>query len=535
MEARWYQKEADDALMASVEDKACHPIVVAPTGSGKSFMICNFIDSYLTKNPEAKILVLSHIKEILEQDFDALEEFFYGIEIGLYSVGLDSREVKKITVAGIQSVWRKPKLFKNVSIVIIDECHLVTIDENGMYRKFLSKLNAQYIGFTATHFRLGHGYIHKGEGALFNHIAYDMSKPEIFNRLVEEGYLAKLITKATIMKMDTTGIQTRAKDFAIDQLSHRFDRLAVTDIAVDEVIEFGFNYKKWLIFAIDIDHAEHITKALCERGINAAVVHSKMGDNNRDAVVEGFRRGDYRAVVNVDILTMGLDIPDIDLIVLLRPTQSPVFHVQSTGRGLRPCPPVKTHCLVLDFAGNTKRLGPINDVRVTQKEKSDGTGEPIVKECPGCQALVHPSVKFCDVCGHEFLFKTNLTVEAATDEIVKETEPLKPQWHPVTSIRYDLHEKVGMPTSLKVSYRVGLQTVNEWVCYDHDKYAKYKADNWVRFRSPQGMPEPEDVHQLYEWATWLKQPIEILIDFTGSFPLIKDAKFAPIPQIILSK
>jgi len=288
-----------------------------------------------------------------------------------------------------------------------------------------------------------------------------------------------------------------------------------------------------LIFAIDIAHAEHITKALCKKGINAAVVHSKM-DADRTAVVNGFKRGDYRAVVNVDILTMGLDVPNIDLIIMLRPTHSPVLHVQTIGRGLRPHPD-KTHCLVLDFAGNTMRLGPINDVRIKQKDKSDGTGEPIVKECPDCQALVHISVKNCNVCGYEFLFKTNLTVEAGIEELVKKTESPTAEWYNVSSIRYDLHDKVGKPTSMKVTYRVGLQTFNEWICFDHDGYAKYKADNWVRFRAPEGMPTPGDVHQLYEWASWLKQPIEILIDLKTKFPQIKDAKFSPMPRVIIAK
>lgn len=519
-QSRWYQVEACNALMASVVQKDCHPIVVAPTGSGKSFMICDFIDHYLTQHPSARILVLSHIQEILEQDFDALEEFFEGFAVGLYSAGLDSKVIDKITVAGIQSVWRRPELFKDVEIVIVDECHLVTIKQNGMYRKFLSKLTATYIGFTATHFRLGHGYIHIGPNNLFNHIAYDMSEPAIFNRLVEEGYLTKLITKATLMKMDTEGIKIRARDFALNELSHRFDRIAVTDAAVDEIIEFGFNYKKWLIFAIDIDHAEHITHTLFMKGINAAVVHSKM-DADRKSVVRGFKNGNYRAVVNVDILKMGLDVPDIDLIVMLRPTKSPVIHVQAIGRGLRPHPS-KTHCLVLDFAGNTKRLGPINDVRIKQKEKGKGTGDPIVKECPNCQALVHPSVRVCDICGHEFVFKTNLTAQAGTAEIVRSTVA---QWYKIDRVTYALHDKLGKPTSLKVTYRIGLQTFSEWICFDHDGFAKYSADNWVRFRAPEGMPEPEDVFQLYEWSEWLKKPTYVLVNFSETFPEIKDAKF----------
>jgi len=520
MENRWYQTEATNSLMKSLEREDCHPIVVAPTGSGKSLMICDFIDRYLTKNPSARILVLSHIKEILQQDFDAIEEFFDGMEVGLYSSGLESKIVKKITVAGIQSVWRRPELFKTVSIIIVDECHLVTIRQDGMYRKLLSKLTAQYVGYTATHFRLGHGYIHIGEGRLFNEIAYDMSKPEIFNRLVDEGYLTKLITKATIMKMNTDGIAIRAKDFALDALSNRFDRDVVTDIAVEEIIEFGYNYKKWLIFAIDIEHAEHITTALCKRGINAAVVHSRM-DEDRDAVVCGFREGKYRAVVNVDILTMGFNVPDIDLIAMLRPTHSPVIHVQAFGRGLRPYPN-KTHCLCLDFAGNTMRLGPINDVVIKQKVKGKGTGEPIVKECPNCQALVHPAVKYCDVCGHQFVFKTSLSTKAGTVDVVRRTIT---EWHKIDSIRYDLHNKEGKPASMKVTYRIGLQTFSEWICFDHEGYAKHQADNWVRFRAPLGMPDPEDVYQLYEWSPWLRKPTQVLVNFGEKFPRIKDAKF----------
>jgi DNA repair protein RadD len=272
LKPRWYQQEATDALMVSLEKPECHPIVVAPTGSGKSLMICEFINKRLTKDPFGKVLVLSHIKEILEQDFSALQKYFDGIEIGLYSSGMGSRTVKQITVAGIQSVWRKHGLFRDFTTVVIDECHTVTIRQNGMYRKLLPKIKANYVGFTATHFRLGHGYIHRGENALFNELAYDMSTPEIFSRLVEEGYLTKLITKATVMKMDTDGIRTRARDYAVNELSNRFDRESITNVAVDEIIQFGQNYKKWLVFAIDIDHAEHITSALIEKGVDAGVV-----------------------------------------------------------------------------------------------------------------------------------------------------------------------------------------------------------------------------------------------------------------------
>jgi DNA repair protein RadD len=386
-----------------------------------------------------------------------------------------------------------------------------------MYRKLLPKIKANYVGFTATHFRLGHGYIHRGENALFNELAYDMSTPEIFSRLVEEGYLTKLITKATVMKMDTDGIRTRARDYAVNELSNRFDRESITNVAVDEIIQFGQNYKKWLVFAIDIDHAEHITSALIEKGVDAGVVHSKM-DGDRDTVVEKFRNGEYRAIVNVDILTTGLDVPDIDLIAMLRPTQSPVIHVQTIGRGLRVAPG-KTHCLVLDFAGNTQRLGPINDVRIQEKKKK-GTGEAVLKECPKCQALMYAAMKFCDVCGHKFEFKTKLSTTSDTEEVVKYIFS-ETKWWPIDEITYGKTK-----SSLKVQYRVGTHTFTDYVRYGYTGFPKYRADNWIRFRAPDGMPMPKDVDQLYEWSPWLKKPTHVLVNFTDKFPKIKDVRFA---------
>jgi DNA repair protein RadD len=524
-EPRWYQTEATNAVMdlLAKNDINIHPVVVAPTASGKSLMICDLIDQYITQNIDAKVLVLSHVKEILDQDFEALNDYFSGSGVGLYSAGLGFRDVDQITVAGIQSVHNKPELFKDVKLIIIDECHLVTIRGTGMYRKFLSKMKANYVGFTATHFRLGHGYIHKGEGALFTDIAYDMSKPEIFNRLVHEGYLCKLIARATDMRFDAEGIKLIAQDYSVKELSLEFDRDEITEVAVKEIVKYGHNYKKWLVFAIDIKHAVHITEAFKRLGINAACVHSKMKDSDRDRIIEAYRSGKYRAVVNVDILTTGLNVPDIDLIALLRPTKSPVFHVQSIGRGLRVFLG-KNHTLVLDFAQNISRLGPINDVVVKQKEKGK-KGQPIIKECPSCQALIAPAVRICPVCGYEFKFKTHLTAKPGTDDIVKKTEINIAKWHDVKNVKYRIHKRVGKPDILLVKYTVGIQTISEWICYDYEGYPKYSADNWVRFRSPEGMPKPENVAQLFEWSEWLKQPKKIFTNMGDKFPKITSVVF----------
>jgi DNA repair protein RadD len=540
MQDRWYQREAVDSTVALMEDKPfAHPLIVMPTGSGKSHTLCLFIDSHLTKRPESRILVLSHTKEILEQDHAALESYF-DTEIGLYSAGLDSRTIKKITVAGIQSIYDKSKLFSKFDIIVIDECHLIPVKGEGMYRSFLLSIpNATYIGLTATHFRLGHGYIHEGDGALFTHISYDLSEMNAFNRLVDEGYLSKLVTKSTLVEFNTDGLKVTGGDFNIKAMIDRFDRESITKEAVEEIIKFGKRFKHWLIFAIDIDHAENIAKELRAHGIETACVHSKM-DGDRDEILAACKRGEYRAIVNVDILTTGFDYPGIDLIAILRPTQSPSLHVQIIGRGLRvvyapgydlntiegrleaiEAGPKKA-CLVLDFAGNTERLGPINDVKVKTKGKP-GSGEPITKRCPECGVIHHPTVKICDVCGYEFIFKEKITSSATESEIVKEERQLK-EWVDVKSVKYSIHQKAGSPSSLRVTYSTGLISFSEWICFDHDGYAGRKAHNWVKWRWF-GKEMPRDVGELYANADLLRKPKQILVNNGGKFPSIEDALF----------
>lgn len=520
MQLRWYQTEAVERLIEYLKKPdAGHPIVVMPTGSGKTIVISDFINEYLSENINSNILVLSHIKEILKQDYEALTDYFHGFEVGLYSKGLNSKTIKKITVAGIQSVWRHPDKFADFNIVIIDECHLVTIKQTGMYRKFLEAIIANYIGLTATHFRLGHGYIHQGKGALFTDIVYDLSSSDNFNRLVEEGYLTKLITKSTIMEMDTTKIRTRAGDFAQNDLSETFDRKSITNNAVNEIIKFGANYKKWLIFAIDIEHAEHISETLNSNGVKTLCIHSKIEDDRLD-LIDDFKKGKYRAVVNVDILTTGFDVPSIDLIAMLRPTKSPIIHVQTIGRGLRVAPG-KSHCLVLDFAGNTERLGPINYVQIKNKEKSKKKGLPITKKCPDCGCIYHPTVKVCDACGHKFTFIEKLRASASVAAVIRD-ELIK--WVNVSEVTYSIYRKSNKPDSLLVTYHCGLSIFKEWVCFSHKGYAKHKADGWVRFRMKNDY-FPEDLGGLYKKRHLLKVPCKIKVNTTEKFAQIVDSRF----------
>ena len=527
---RWYQQEGVDAAIESINRGGeNHPIVVIPTAGGKSYTLCEIINRYLTQHFTEKVLILSHVAEILEQNYESILDYFQEAEgfVGLYSASLGIKEVNKITVAGIQSVYRKPELFEDYTLVIIDECHLINTKDQGMYRDFLSTLNANYIGLTATPFRLGHGYLHKGEDALFTEICYDLSSVDNFNRLVKEGWLAKLVSKRTLTQVDLEGVRTRAGDFHEGDLADKFDNADVNEAIVQEIIKFGKNFKKWLIFAINIEHAEHIGKTLTKYGIPTAVVHSKMEEHRGD-IVEGFRKGKYRAVVNVNVLTTGFNVTDIDLIAMLRPTKSPVLHVQSIGRGLRPHPG-KECCLVLDFAGNTERLGPINNVEVKQKGDKKGDGEVRLKVCDNCFVYVHPATRTCDNCGYEFPFNVqkDLQQTASSADIVD--TGVKEKWVAVKEIRYSIHQKTGQPNSLRVSYQCGLNTFSEWICLQHKGYAKHKAKHWVKRRLSDLCEFPETVDELFKIAKngFLREPSQILVDSSTRYSSIKKYNFEP--------
>ena len=528
IELRWYQKKATKLLFnywRKKENKNKKPVIAIPTGAGKSLIIADIIyQAYSKYNIE--ILILSHRKEILIQNKSAAEQYLeekgIDVEIGIYSAGLGERNKKHITIAGIQSCYRNTNLFNNVKLIIIDEAHLISPNDKGetMYQKFLNALpKAKCVGLTATPYRLGSGYI-VGEGHIFDEIIFDLTSKSNFNRLVKEGYLTKLISKRTETELNAEGTQIIGGDYSEKELALKFDKENITKAAIAEIIRKASNYKKWLIFAINIEHAENIVEELNNYGIVSAPIHSKM-EMDRKLLIDAFKQGKIQALVNVNILTVGIDVPDIDLIVFLRPTKSPVLYVQSGGRGLRTAPN-KDHCLVLDFARIVQTLGPINDVHITKKKKGKKNGDPITKTCPMCDTLCHPTVKICEECGYEFIFKTNINSKSFNGDIVAETGKFK---YKVDEIYYKKHSKINSPSSVKVSYRSGIRIFNEWICIEHTGWAHRMAVNWLQHRLNGENKIPENVNEILEITNKLKVPSEIIVKEEGKYPEIIDYIF----------
>lgn len=534
---RYYQAEAVQAIYDHFARSSENTIVALPTAAGKSVVIGDFIRRACTDYPATRILKLTHRKELIGQNYAKLMNMWPQAPAGIYSAGLKRREINaQVLFAGVQSLAHvQPFVIGHVDIIIIDECHLVPFNEGTQYRQLIAGLvdinpKLKVIGLTATPFRLDSGLLI--ESGVFTNICYDRTSAEEFNQLVEDGFLCKLVTKRTATELDVSDVKKRAGEFVPGELEAAVDKAPITASALDEVIHYGEDRKAWLLFATGIKHAEHINDYLVYRGIRSCVLHSKI-EGDRDKLIADFQAGRYQALVNVDILTTGFDHPGIDLIAMLRPTASPVLHVQTIGRGLR-IDPGKKNCLILDFAGNTMRLGPINNVNVTPKQSGKGqkkkereaTGEFMAKACDACDSIHPADTIVCPDCGTEF--PLGLSKTAAEVEIVVQGPSTADI--PVIDVNYQLHEKPGKPTSMKVTYMAGLTTYREWICLEHDGYPFHKAQRWWLNH---GMPLPiPSTQEALDAALAGKIPMPSSIKVTGlhdKYPEIKGYNYQELP------
>lgn len=531
MELRYYQKDAVASIYNYfAEGNSGDPIVAMPTGTGKSVVIADFVTSVIKSFPYQRLMMLTHVKELIEQNNAKLLSYWPEAPVGVFSAGLNRKETGfPVTFAGIASVACCPDLFGKIDLLLIDECHLVSPKDETMYRGFITALRLQnprlkVIGFTATPYRLGLGML--TEGGLFTDVCFDLTDFASFNKLVEEGYLAPLITKRTTLEYDVSGVDIRGGEYVQAQLQEAVDKDGLTDQAISEIVTLGHDREHWLVFAAGIKHAHHVQEAFERRGVSCSIVHSKLTDDQRDKAIADFKEGRVRVLVNNNVLTTGFDFPGIDLIAVLRPMQSASLWVQMLGRGTRPSPG-KTNCLVLDFAGNTRTLGPINDP-VIPRPKGKKKGHAPVKVCESCGAYCHTSVRYCPCCGFEFHRSLNIYAEAGTEEVMKTvlTVASVVEVFKVDRVTYSPHYKVGgAATTLQVSYFSGLRMFREWVCLEHDpkSYPAKKAREWWRRRSLSEVPlTVNDAHALLHTLT---VPSRVQVRLNSKYPEVVDYEF----------
>lgn len=372
-----------------------------PTGSGKSHIIAALCKDALQNWPETRILMLTHVRELILQDHEKLRLHWPGAPVGICSAGLGKNNLDEpITFAGVQSIRKKVAKLGHIDICIIDEAHLVSHKDEGSYREILNYLlrvnpAMRIIGLSASPYRLGHGMI-TDKPAIFD----DIIEPVSIEELVYKGYLAPLRSKMTSTRLSTDGVHKRGGEFIESELQAAVDKDDKNEAVVREVISLAGDRKCWLFFCSGVQHARHIKDCLIANGITAECVTGDTPKHERDRILDDFKSGKIRAVTNANVMTTGINIPDIDMIAMLRPTMSPGLYLQCAGRGMRPKSHTD-HCLFLDFAGVVSTHGPITAVK-PPKKGGEGNGEAPVKVCDNCNELCAISAKVCPACGNPF-------------------------------------------------------------------------------------------------------------------------------------
>ncbi|MEZ9576111.1 MULTISPECIES: DEAD/DEAH box helicase [unclassified Vibrio] len=382
---RPYQADSVKSVIHYFRKHQTPAVLVLPTGAGKSLVIAE-----LARLAKGRVLVLAHVKELVEQNHEKYEG--YGLKGSIFSAGLGRKETdQQVVFASVQSVVRNLDSFSNqFSLLVIDECHRVPDEKTSSYQKVITHLcennsGIKVLGLTATPYRLGMGWIYQyhtrgqvrsDEPRFFRDCIFELP----IRYLLDEGFLtpARMID-APVLSYDFSQLKPastgRYKEAELDMVIEQSKR--ATPQIVDQIIHLAQDKLGIMVFAATVRHAQEILSLLPEG--EASIVIGDTPTLERDQIISDFKERKIKFLVNVSVLTTGFDAPHVDLIAILRPTESISLYQQIVGRGLR-LSPGKKECLVLDYAGNSYDLyqPEVGD------PKPDSDSEIITIPCPAC-------------------------------------------------------------------------------------------------------------------------------------------------------
>lgn len=383
---RDYQKLAVDSVIKFFQKKRDPIVIVLPTGAGKSLVIAE-----LARIARGRVLVLAHVKELVEQNYEKYKS--YGLEAGIFSASLGKKDWNQKAIFGsVQSVARAPDdFFNDFSLLVIDECHRVAEEGATQYQALIKKLmdrNPQLciLGLTATPYRLGLGWIYeyseRGE--------IKSNKKRFFKQCVYELPLAYMIKSRYLTTPVKVDIPVTCYDFSeltdkdraytaaeVEEILKSQKRL--TPFIIKNIIDITERYdrKGVMIFSASVKHAQEIMGYLPEGDARLVLGDTEMKERNE--IIEDFKKKKFKYLVNVSVLTTGFDAPHVDVIAILRPTESNSLYQQIVGRGLR-LSPDKKDCYVLDYTG----MGhDIFTPEISDKRPAKDT-VPVLVPCPSC-------------------------------------------------------------------------------------------------------------------------------------------------------
>ena len=346
---------------------------------------------------------------------------------------------------------------------------------------------------------MDHGFL-IGPASLFTDVAYEIT----IEHLIGQGYLSPLVSLPSKEQINLEHVSTRGFDYASDELESAANKHVETHAR--DILARTQDKKHVLVFCSGVSHAQHLAALL-----GGECVHGGLAAFERDSMLRRFTSGQNKYLTNCDILTTGFDFPAIDCIALVRATQSVGLYVQMVGRGSR-IAANKQHCLVLDYGGNIKRHGPIDQIHVEYKEKDARFSLPPLKSCDSCGCVVNIRIMKCPACGEKFPPGSDKYTPAPSIAPI-----IASSGFDVSHTNAVIHYKVGGTPSLRIDYHLLIdEVISEYWCFNHSGYAQQIAlQKWKKFGGAE--PAPSSVDEAFSRFGELRTPAKITAKKDGKY------------------
>ena len=340
-----YQEDMKERIEKALR---LHQSVMAqmPTGTGKTYLLTAVIDSFVSNNPMEKVWIVAHRRELVSQIDETVRKFHS------YSASNTSTLLSSVKAMSIQWLMRHyDEIEEEPGMIVIDEAHhALAKTYKEMWERFP---NAMFLGLTATPCRLNG----KGFTDLFDVLVQSWSVPEFISkgRLATYDFVSIKSDGVTQRLIDSLQKRGADGDYQNKEMDMLLNKKPSIERLYRSLEEFGKD-RKGIVYAINISHAQKITKLYQEHGVKAIAIDSKTPATERQQDIEAFKKGDIQVLVNVDIFSEGFDCPDVEFVQLARPTLSLAKYLQMVGRGLRVAKG-KKNCVIIDNVGLYRVFG----------------------------------------------------------------------------------------------------------------------------------------------------------------------------------
>ena len=482
MVPRYYQKESYEAAFRDLKHKkGSSPLIVLPTGTGKSFVIA-LMAKHMAQYG-ARTLILSHKQELVTQNQE--EMLGFGVDCGTLCAGVGHPDVNHTAVsASIQTMHSRFKNNPNVAgsfkLILVDEAHMVNNKDTGRYRELL-KMMAEcmpgigVVGLTATPFRTGQGYLTSGEHSIFSHICYEYG----IKQAISDGYLCPVITPPTSARFNVSGLKIGSRgDYTEDSLRKIAAQNDNTHLALDECLNLQRTENRHgvIIFGATKAHCYEVERYMQSKGEKYYAITDDTSKTVRRKLIKDFKDRKIKGLISRDILTTGFNARHVDLVCFLRKTASLVLWIQSLGRGMRILKDweekifgKKINCMVADFCSNVgfhpaiDSVDLFESVKAPVKREAKKNLDEAVKTCSNCTGENRIYARRCEWCDTSFSLEdvaNHVSSFMSSGFIISPDDVAmagSAVGHNVFSVLMSKHPgKGGKPPTLRVDYNLGI-------------------------------------------------------------------------------